>query len=66
MPKCNKCKEFLHPDRFCKNLNNRSGLTSWCKTCINERSKISKRKKKMLKKHLDEQMKAFMKFLKLE
>lgn len=38
--KCSKCKTFIDVDQFHSHKGKRDGLTSWCKTCLNEKSKL--------------------------
>jgi cytochrome b involved in lipid metabolism len=39
MKTCTKCKQNLEDIDFCKDKSNKSGLTSWCKTCRNDHNK---------------------------
>lgn len=39
MRECTKCHTYMHDDNFYRDKQKRDNLTSWCKICIDKRSK---------------------------
>ena len=40
MKQCSKCEQFKEPTEFNSSKDRKDGLTSWCKICVRNRSKI--------------------------
>ena len=40
MKQCSKCEQFKEPTEFNSSKDKKDGLTSWCKICVRNRSKV--------------------------